>query len=190
MNRNIKLLLGASILIHAGVNLLAPVYAIFLQKINGTLLETGLAVGIYAILRGLFYLKFADIKPQAISHKTMMCMGYAIMGLVYLLYPMVTDVYQVFILQAILSFGESIITPSWSAVIALSLPEGEERKTYSDFYGYRSLFEGVAAIIGGLIAMKVGFTAIFLCMAAFAFAAGVLSSLIKEPPAADLEDLE
>ena len=47
MNRNIRLLLAASILIHSGINLLAPVFAIFLSTIQATLFETGIAVGIY-----------------------------------------------------------------------------------------------------------------------------------------------
>lgn len=37
MHKNIKLLLTASILIHAGANLLAPIYAIFIEEIGGTL---------------------------------------------------------------------------------------------------------------------------------------------------------
>jgi hypothetical protein len=178
MHHNIKLLLTASVLIHSGVNLMAPVYAIFLSNINGTLLETGLAVGIYTILKGFFFLKFADIKPEVISHRTMMMSGYAMMGAVYLFYPGVTAVWQVFILQSFLSFSESIITPSWSASIAVSLEEGSERKTYSNFYGYRSLFEGAAAIIGGYIAMELGFAVIFFIMAGFALASSIVVSFL------------
>jgi len=59
MHKNIKLLLTASILIHAGANLLAPIYAIFIEEIGGTLLDAGIAVGIYALMKGGFE-KMAD----------------------------------------------------------------------------------------------------------------------------------
>ena len=180
MHKNIKILLAASTLIHSGVNLLAPVYAIFLKEINGTLLETGLAVGLYTVLRGIFYIKFANIKPNVISHRTMMVTGYVMMGIVYCFYPAVSELYQVFILQACLSLSESVITPSWSASIAEALEKGEERQTYSNFYGYRSLFEGAAAIIGGYIAMELGFNVIFFAMAGCALASAAVVCMLED----------
>lgn len=179
MNKNIKLLLISSILIHSGVNLLAPVYAIYLQKIDGTLLETGVAVGIYTILKGVLCLIFSKIKPSKISYRKMMIIGYTIMGGAYLLYSISFNISHVFFLQAVIAIGESLITPSWSAVIAVSLTEGKEREIYSNFYGYRSIFEGLAAIVGGLIAMKLGFFLIFITMAIFAFISSLLVSFIS-----------
>ncbi|MFT4982475.1 MAG: hypothetical protein ACI9UR_002348 [Bacteroidia bacterium] len=58
MHKIIKLLLTASILIHAGANLLAPIYAIFIEGIGGTLLDASIALGIAAIVGGLFAMKF------------------------------------------------------------------------------------------------------------------------------------
>ena len=178
MHRNIKLLLSASTLIHSGAALMAPIYAIFLTTLNGTILEAGLAVGIYTLLRGVLYLKFAEIKPDVISHRTMMMTGYALMGVVYFFYPAVSAVWHVYLLQIFLAFSESIITPSWSAAIAIALEEGSERKTYSNFYGYRSLFEGTAAILGGYIAMELGFEVIFFIMAGLALASSIVVSFM------------
>ena len=53
MHKNIKLLLLTSILIHSGANLLAPIYAIFIKEIGGNLIDAGIAVGIYALLKGV-----------------------------------------------------------------------------------------------------------------------------------------
>jgi MFS family permease len=179
VNRNIRTLLAASTLIHSGVNLLAPVFAIFLVHINGTLLDTGIAVGIYTILKGVFFFLFSKTKEEHLSKKAMMAWGYAIMGGVYLAYMGVQNVYQLFFLQAVLSFGESIITPSWSAALARELPEGKERDTYAQFYGYRSIFEGGAAIAGGFFAMQFGFGTLFALMAFCAFAASTLTARMK-----------
>lgn len=180
MNRNIKLLLGTSILIHSGINFLSPIFAIYIGKIGGTMLDAGFAVGIYAILKGLFYFLFKNIKEDRVSKKVMISSGYFIMGIGYFLYLYASMPLHIYFIQAILSIGETIITPSWSAVIAISLEKGKERHIYSNFYGYRSLFEGVAAITGGLFAMAFGFNTIFIMMFTFAVLSSILSLFINE----------
>ena len=180
MHKNIKLLLTASILIHAGANLLAPIYAIFIEEIGGTLLDAGIAVGIYALMKGVFYFALDKVDEEKVSKRMMMFSGYGIMGLCYVAYIFAEAPIHVFAIQGVLSFGETVINPSWSAVIATSLEEGKERHIYSHFYGYRSIFEGLAAFLGGLFAMQFGFDLVFGIMAGFAIASAGLSLLVKE----------
>lgn len=180
MHKNIKLLLTASILIHAGANLLAPIYAIFIEEIGGTLLDAGIAVGIYALMKGVFYFALDKVDEEKVSKRMMMFTGYSIMGMCYVAYIFADAPIHVFAIQGVLSLGETVINPSWSAVIATSLEEGKERHIYSHFYGYRSIFEGIAAILGGLFAMQFGFDLVFGIMAGFAIMSAFLSLLVKE----------
>lgn len=180
MGKNIKILLGASILIHSGVNLFAPIYAIFIKEIGGTLLDAGIAIGIYAFLRGVLYFLLGRMKEHVVSKRVMIFSGYFIFFICYASYIFASSPMHVFFIQAFLALGEVVATPSWSAVIAVSLTKGRERKIYSDFYGYRSLFEGVAAVLGGLFALKFGFDAVFMLMAAFALSASFISLFIDE----------
>lgn len=180
MHKNIKLLLGASILIHSGINFLSPIFAIYIGNVGGTLVDAGIAVGIYAILKGIFYFLFKNIKEDRISKKIMISGGYFVMFNGYFLYLFADQPYHIYLIQGVLSLGETIITPSWSAVIATSLVKGKERHIYSNFYGYRSLFEGFAAISGGLFAMNFGFKTVFFIMSSFALLSGVISLFITE----------
>ncbi len=180
MHKNIKLLLLASILLHSGTNLLAPIYAIYIHDIGGNLLDAGIAVGIYAVFKGILYFLLDKTDESRFSKRVMMFSGYAIMGVSYILYLFAEIPMHVFLIQALLAVGETVINPSWSAVIAMSLEDGKERHIYSHFYGYRSLFEGAAAIAGGLFAMKFGFDVVFGLMASFAFASGILAWMVDE----------
>lgn len=180
MHKNIKLLLTASILIHSGANLLAPIYAIFIEEIGGTLLDASIAVGIYAIVKGVFYFLLDKVGEKRLSKRLMMFTGYSFMGLGYIAYIYAEIPLHVFVIQIIISIGETVINPSWSSTIAISLDKGKERHIYSHFYGYRSLFEGVAALAGGVFAMNFGFDTLFGIMASFAFASSILALLIKE----------
>lgn len=144
------------------------------------MLDAGVAVGIYAILKGLFYFVFKNIKEDKVSKKVMIASGYLIMGTGYFLYLFASVPMHIYFIQAILSIGETIITPSWSAVIAMSLQKGKERHIYSNFYGYRSMFEGGAAITGGLFAMEFGFNTVFIMMFICALLASTLSLFVNE----------
>ncbi|MEO8512900.1 MAG: MFS transporter [Ignavibacteria bacterium] len=187
MHKNIKILLGASILIHSGINFLSPIFAIYVSNIGGTLLDAGIAIGIYAILKGVFYFLFKNINEEKISKKLMISGGYFIMFIGYFLYLFANKPYHIYLIQGILSLGETIITPSWSAIIATSLVKGKERHIYSNFYGYRSLFEGVAAITGGLFAMNFGFNTVFIIMCIFAVSSGFISMfIIEEKPVKEI----
>lgn len=180
MHRNIKILLTCSIFIHGGINLLAPIYAIFIKEIGGTILDAGITVGFYAILKGVFYFLLAKLKESKFSKKLMISGGYFIFFIGYILYLFASNTSHVLFIQGLLALGEVIINPSWSAVIAMSLTKGKERGIYSDFYGYRSFFEGAAAVGGGIVATHLGFNTVFALMAVFALAASVLSCFIKE----------
>lgn len=180
MHKNIKILLGASILIHSGMNLLAPIYAIFISDIGGTLVDAGIAVGIYAILQGVMYFTLEKVNNDKVSKKLMISSGYLITGICYIMYLFAEIPAHVFIIQGVLSIGQAVINPSWSAIIATSLDKGKERKTYSQFYGYRALFEGAAAIVGAISASKFGFSIVFGIMSILAISAGVISLFIKE----------
>ena len=180
MHRNIKILLSCSILIHGGINLLAPIYAIFIKNIGGTLIDASGTIGAYAILKGVLYFLFRKQDQSRLAGKFMIAIGYFLFGVGYVCYIFATQTAHVFVIQALLAFAEVIINPSWSAVIASALTKGKERGIYSDFYGYRSIFEGVAAISGGLLAMNLGFNTLFYFMASFAFTASFLPLFLSQ----------
>jgi predicted MFS family arabinose efflux permease len=180
MHKNIKLLLTCSILIHGGVNLLAPIYALYIKELGGTLLLASTTIGFYAILKGILYFLFKKLDETRFNSKFMIAGGYFMFAVSYVLYIFASKSIHVFGIQALLAFAEVVINPSWSSTIAISLTKGKERGIYSDFYGYRSVFEGLAAIGGGFLAMHLGFNALFGLMAGFALMASMLGLFLEK----------
>ncbi len=180
MHKNIKILLTCSIFIHGGINLLAPIYAIFIKNIGGTIIDAGVTVGFYALLKGVLYFALNKLKESQFSKRSMISFGYFVFFVGYVSYIFASNITHVLIIQGLLAFGEVVINPSWSAVIAQALTKGKERGIYSDFYGYRSLFEGGAAMAGGFLATQIGFHFLFALMACFALIASFLSLLISD----------
>jgi MFS family permease len=183
MHRNIKLLLGSSIFIHMGLNILAPVYALYVQRVGGGILEASFSIGTYALLRGILYFGFAGLKESPKHHKPLLFIGYTLYALAYLGYIFAFLPLHLFLIQAVLAFADTILNPCWSAVIATSLTAGKERGIYSKFYGIRSMFEALGAFMGGIAVTYAGFTNTFVIMAAFALCAAALTLFLRiEPP--------
>jgi predicted MFS family arabinose efflux permease len=181
MHRNIKILLTSSIFLRVGINIFAPLYAVYVQHVQGTLKDAGGAIGVFFVLQGLLYLLQRHVPiTKKIKHRYMIFAGYSIYALSYFFYIFASMPIHLYFIQALLALGETVVTPSWSAVIAASLSKGKERETYADFFGYRSLTDGLAAVTGGFLVVKFGFVAIFLIMTIAALTAGLLSLLIKE----------
>lgn len=185
MHKNIKLLLGCSILIHGGVNFLAPIYAIFIKDIGGTMMDAGATVGFYAALRGVLYFLFQKLDEKKFNAKLMISTGYFLFFISYCLYIFVAKPFHIFFIQGMLALAEVIINPSWSSVIAVSLTKGKERSIYSNFYGYRSIFEGLAAFAGGIFATYLGFNVLFMIMAGFALSASIIALFLNIPRTQD-----
>jgi predicted MFS family arabinose efflux permease len=179
MHKNIRHLLAASICIHMGLNILAPVYAIYVEQINGELIHASASLGFYAILRGILYFFFAQLKDAKVSHKPILVIGYLMYVIGYLGYIFIYAPYQLFLVLGWIAIADSLLNPAWSAVLASSLQTGKERETYSKFYGYRSIFEGIGALIGGIAIVTFGFTWTFVIMAGFALAASLFSLRLK-----------
>jgi predicted MFS family arabinose efflux permease len=167
-------------LLHGGINLLAPIYAIFIKGIGGSLMDASVTVGFYAIFKGFLYFALGKLKESKFRRKLMIASGYFLFFIGYVSYMFASNITHILIIQGLLALGEVIINPSWSAVIANSLTKGKERSIYSDFYGYRSFAEGAAAILGGVLATQLGFNTLFGLMAGFALVASILPLFIKE----------
>ena len=180
MHKNIRILLICSILLHSGINLFLPVYAIYIKDIGGTLFETGAIIGFYAILKSILYFLFNKIDKEKFNKKAMISSGYFLFALGYTFYIFASKPMHILLIQGLLAMGEVIINPYWSAIIAIYLEKGKEKTIYSNFYGIRSFFEGIAAILGGLFAMRFGFNFMFMVMASFSFIATITSLFVEE----------
>ena len=179
MHRNIRLLLGSSIFLHMGLNILAPVYAIYVQRIGGELIDASFSIGFYALLRGILYFVFAKFKDRHLPHRPILFGGYMMYAAAYLAYIVIDAPVWLFAIQGWLALADTILNPSWSAVIATSLQTGRERATYATFYGYRSIFEALGAFIGGIAIVGIGFSWTFALMALFAACSAFLALFIR-----------
>jgi MFS family permease len=176
-HKNSKILLKASIFSNFGFGLFAPISAIFVQKIGGSLLDIGFAYALYCIFTGIFVICFGNSKFYKKNIRKMVVFGYAFQSLCYLGYIFVSSPIHLFIVQIFLGMTAGILEPAWDAVFSAKQSEKEEGRSWVMWTGSINFVAGISAIIGSLIA-SFSFNLIFIIMAVCTAVSAIIASRI------------
>ncbi len=169
MKFEIKLLLFTSILFNFSLGLLGPIYAIFIEKIGGGILEASAASTTFSLVTGILILVFGRLEDQRLNKKLMIVVGYFIHAFGILGYLFVTEVMHIYFIQAFLGIGAAILTPAFDALYSTKADKGKESSEWSYWEGGVRIVVSVAALAGGIIATFYGFKTLFIFMSIFAF---------------------
>jgi len=143
--------------------LLGPIYALFVNKIGGDLLDASGTFAVYMLTAGafIFFLGFWEDKSK--HQAKFVIAGYGIGILGYVVFLLVNSILTLFTAQAILGLSAALKDPAYDALFSrsgskhLALAWGEW-----EAMDYVAL--GIGALIGGFIAQQFGFAVLLWCM--------------------------
>lgn len=163
MNTYYKILVSSYGLSTFSEGILLPIYAVYVQKIGGNILEASGAVATFFILQGITEIWIHKQKWSHSHRPQLMIWGWLLWLIGILVYLLVNSVPVLFIAQILTGLGNAIADPAFDAELAEMTDKDISEYEYSVFEGMQDIFQGVAAILGGLIATAFGFgTLIFL----------------------------
>lgn len=163
MNKGYKLLLSASILANFGDNLIGPFYAVFVQKIGGSILDIGFTVTVFAICTGVLMILVGKISDR-LNKELVAVVGYGCFALGSLGYLIISQPWQLFILQILFAIGTACLSAPITALFAKYIQKDKEGEQWGFESGGSYIAVGVASFCGSLIVNAWGFTALFLAM--------------------------
>lgn len=169
MNKILKILILSDIFLLSGFAFMNPVFAIFIneQIAGGTLFAVGMASAIYLISHALLQIAFSyKFNPK--DRYWMLILGTIIFVLTPIGFIFSTKIWQVYALQGLYGLGAALAYPAWSSFFTANMKSGERGFQYSLHSSGTSLAAAVTAIVGGLLAEKVGFWAVFVLTSVFA----------------------
>jgi predicted MFS family arabinose efflux permease len=168
-NRALRILIITNTLILVAGAMFGPIYALFVERIGGDLLDASLTGGIFALVAGITTLFSGRYSDKLKEPKKIIAFGYSLMALGFFLYLFVNSIYFLFSLQVLIGFGEAIYSPAFDSVYSKHLTNKKEGKEWSawESLNYFSAFGG--AVIGGLIATYLGFNVLFIIMSLLSF---------------------
>ncbi|MEW5955496.1 MAG: MFS transporter [Candidatus Micrarchaeota archaeon] len=187
MHKTLKILITAEVLMTAGFGLTAPIFAIFVneQIHGGTVVEVGIAVAIYLLVKSLLQIPFAAYSDQRGRRKKFLIAGTALNALVVFGFAFSSDISHVYALQALAGLSAALAVPPWMALFSSNLTKGKEGYEWSIYQTLDGLAAAATAAIGGTLVALIGFRAAFIIVGTVV-AVGTLfyaTSKIPEKPA-------
>ena len=174
MRKEYKILLTTSLLVDFGANLIGPFYAVFVERIGGSILDMGYTVAVFAISAGILTIIIGKISDK-INKELITIVGYGFFAIGSLLYVFIATAWQLFILQIIFAIGTACLAAPLTALFAKYIQHKDEGLQWSLNSGGSSIIVGIAVIIGANIVNFWGFKVLFLCM----FVVQVVAILIQ-----------
>ena len=178
MNPQARVLLHSSNLWYFGDGLLGPLFAIFAERVGGSILDISWAWAIYLFVEGIGEIIIGHLSDGRMKKEKVMVVGYVLDTLVTFAYTLVSSPLELFIVQAASGVTTALTVPTWQALYA----KHEDKKHAGLCWGLASggaqVVTGIAIIVGGLIVTYVSFTLLFATMGVIKLCATVYQAQI------------
>lgn len=163
-----RVLLGTNALILMAGFMLGPIYALYVEKIGGDLLDAsftfaafGIAAGVTAMISGRYTDRIKETEYIVVA-------GYLIVAAGFFLYLIVDNVYTLLVVQIIIGLGEATYWPAFDALYSKHLDRKKFGSEWGAWEAMSYIVSGIAAIAGGLIVDRYGFNTLFMVMGSLA----------------------
>lgn len=168
-NKALRVLLATNALIMLSAAMLGPIYALFVERIGGDLLDASIAGGIFALTAGIVSLLSGRLSDEVRHSDWILVLGYSFIGLGFFLYLFVDSVIFLFAVQVIIGFGEAIYAPAFDKLYSLHLDKGKGGTEWGAWETMNYFTYAAGALFGGLLVSHFGFDIIFMMMAALCY---------------------
>jgi len=155
MKKGYKILLIASLLANFGDNLIGPFYAVFVEKIGGTILDMGFTVTLFGFSTGCLMIIVGKMSDK-LNKELITVLGYGFYALGSLLYLIISKPWQLFFLQIVFAVGTACLSAPLSSLFAKYIQKGKEGEQWGFEGGGTYLAIGLASFIGTLVVNQWG----------------------------------
>jgi MFS family permease len=163
VSSRIRVLLYGSNIWYFGEGMLGPLFAVFTERIGGSILDISWAWATYLIFTGIFVVFVGKISDSRSKEKLMVA-GYALNALFTFAYLLVRSPVHLFIVQAGLGISAALVIPTWSALYSSSGSRSRKGYEWGLVAGEERILTAAGLIIGGFVASYFGFPTLFMIM--------------------------
>lgn len=180
--RKILLLSDAFYLFSGG--LLGPIYALYVRKLGGDLLDASGAFALFMLTAGVVVFLLAFWEDKSKHLKKFVIGGYGLHLIGSFGYLFVASPLSLFIVQIILGLAVALKDPAYDALFSAS-DKKHLALAWGEWEAVDYIALGLSALLGGVIADRFGFNVLLFCMfffsiAAFAVALVLLSKNVRK----------
>ncbi|MDC0506083.1 MFS transporter [Candidatus Gracilibacteria bacterium] len=180
IRRSLRVLLITNGLVLLAGAMLGPIYAIFVGGIGGDLMDASIAGGLFALSAGITSLVFGRIADGIKTKKSVLALGYLIMGVGFFLYLGVDSISKLFAVQILIGLGEAIYSPAFDALYSESTHKKQSGYEWGLWECLNYFSMALGAFLGGIIVTQFSFDAIFITMGSFCLCSSIYLYLVSK----------
>ena len=138
-----------------------------------------MAFGLFTISAAIVH-KYIGELSDTIGRKIFLLISNWGMAFLFLLFPLVTRLWQIYLLQIFLGFFGAMQKTGEKAIVGDFIGQEERGRTIGHYHGWIAVFSGFAVIAGGFIIDFLTLSAIFYIGSIILFVAGLSVLKLKE----------
>jgi len=167
INRIIKYLVLSDLFFWGGWGLINPIFALFIvgRIPDADAFTVGAAIAVYWIIKSIWQIPvaiFLDKHEGEMDDFNALILGLTVAGFAALVFPLVGNSFELFLVVTIQALAYGLYTPSWSAIFSRHLDKDHYAFDWSLDSTTVGIASGIAAFIGGAVASLFGFDAVFI----------------------------
>lgn len=163
-NKALRVLLITNALVLVAAAMLGPIYALFVEKVGGDLLDASITGGIFALAAGITTLLAGKYADKIKHDERIVSFGYFFMGVGFFMYLFVSSIWFLFIVQVVIGFGEAIYAPAFDLLYTKHVCKTKMGSEWGTWEAMNYITLAIGAVVGGVIVTTFGFNAIFVIM--------------------------
>jgi len=171
MNKLRKILLISDAFYILSGALMAPIYALYVEKVGGDLLDASTTFALFMLTAGIVIYALGLWEDKSKHKRKFVVLGYGLGVLGTLGYLFVNSIYFLFLVQIILGLSAAFKDPAYDELFS-KVSERHLAFFWGEWEALDYFSLGVGALFGGIIVTEFGFQAllfIMFLMAVFSF---------------------
>ena len=182
MRKQEKILLWGSNIWFLADGMLGPLFAVFIQKIGGSIFDISWAWATYLVVKGFLSILIGKLSDSKWSKEKLMILGYSLNAFFTFSYIFVSTPMQLFLVQIGLGIAVAMATPTWQALYSKYEEKGKGGSEWGLVDGDADIIMGVSMIIGGYLVTMFSFKLLFFVMGTIQVIATVYQAKILKKP--------
>jgi len=163
-NKPLRILLLTNSLVLMAGYMLAPIYALFVEEIGGGLLEASFTVAAFAVAAAITNLVVGGLVDKIKQDELVVATGYLVMGGGFIGLPLVSNLWQLVMVQAVIGFAEALYSPAFDALYTTHTSRRKVGREWGAWEAMNNVMIAIGAVTGGIVATVFGFKVLFVLM--------------------------
>ncbi len=181
MKKELNILLLAAAFSTFVNNMLGPIYAIFVEKIEGGILEASYAIAIFSISAGILIYIISKWEDRLKYKEKLLPVGYLLSSVGFFSYMFVSKPVHLYIVEVIFGFAIAVLSPLYDGLYSKNIDKNKYVSEWGAWESMSYIISSLAALAGGFLVSYFGFEALFFTMFTLSLISVFVSlALVKE----------